>query len=658
MESGGDMRLAEMLGGGGVAGPEPPPEEAEVVVAQGETRRVLGGAMKKTVHTAAEDADARPMPEWEVVLRYRGSLVEEVGADDAPPRLGKCFDDKYWDAPATFRLTPWEAPHTFFIDMLTITNLGESATYCLEPSAAFGEEGNDALGVPKDAHVAYEVVLEGVRQFERVGKPPFDPALGGTGVFKCVAKPSETWNRPSGMDEIELRLSVKWNDAVVYSTPESTTEVFKLSDGFPSERKLQGLSMLLESMSEGETAEAKLSADVAFGAKGYEAWGVPADAPLVLMVELVTTLDVREIYGDDRKEWDVPVVKKRLSGDRKCYDRPADHGAVELHFSRVELLSVSRERVDTLYDCGDGAPRSISVVIDSEPATVAFGIELALVKSTVGERIELTVPHPAHTSACPFLEEAGGEAALYPKGAAHVRYTFTLHAMSDTGFEPYKAGIEPRDCIKMAEAKRNDGKAAFARGDTKLALHRYSKMHEYAESAGRKWTPNHSEEDRNDLNELVLVSSGNLALCHQKLKQYREGLKAIEKALKVKPLHAKSLFRRARLHAALHSYDDAVEDLKSALNLEANNKEIRAELDRVRKLRKASDDKQKKTYANMFERMEKIEAQEPGYVPPTRLERALRCIFSTYYRRIERPLKALLAMLQSKEAGGAAAPKS
>lgn len=62
----------------------------------------------------------------------------------------------------------------------------------------------------------------------------------------------------------------------------------------------------------------------------------------------------------------------------------------------------------------------------------------------------------------------------------------------------------------------------------------------------------------------------------------------------------KALYRRALAHVALHDEDAAEQDLRAALGFVPGDAAIRAELDRVRELKKAQREKEKKAFKGLF----------------------------------------------------------
>ena len=60
------------------------------------------------------------------------------------------------------------------------------------------------------------------------------------------------------------------------------------------------------------------------------------------------------------------------------------------------------------------------------------------------------------------------------------------------------------------------------------------------------------------------------------------------------------MYRRALAHVALHDEDAAEQDLRAALGFVPGDAAIRAELDRVRELKKAQREKEKKAFKKMF----------------------------------------------------------
>jgi cytochrome c-type biogenesis protein CcmH/NrfG len=74
----------------------------------------------------------------------------------------------------------------------------------------------------------------------------------------------------------------------------------------------------------------------------------------------------------------------------------------------------------------------------------------------------------------------------------------------------------------------------------------------------------------------------------------------------------KALYRRGVAYTETDQWDLAKQDLQSALELDPNNADIKAAMARLKKKIKMQDQKDKKLFCNLFDRLRKIEEKEKG----------------------------------------------
>lgn len=72
----------------------------------------------------------------------------------------------------------------------------------------------------------------------------------------------------------------------------------------------------------------------------------------------------------------------------------------------------------------------------------------------------------------------------------------------------------------------------------------------------------------------------------------------------------KALYRRVQAYIELLDLDYAETDIKKALDLDPNNKEVKLEYKRLKQKQAEQNKKEAKLYGNMFARLSKMEAAE------------------------------------------------
>ena len=76
--------------------------------------------------------------------------------------------------------------------------------------------------------------------------------------------------------------------------------------------------------------------------------------------------------------------------------------------------------------------------------------------------------------------------------------------------------------------------------------------------------------------------------------------------------NVKALFRRGQSYVATQDFIEAEFDLKAVEAEDPDNAEVKREMLRLKKARKAYNQKEKGKYKNMFAKLSKMEAKENG----------------------------------------------
>lgn len=84
----------------------------------------------------------------------------------------------------------------------------------------------------------------------------------------------------------------------------------------------------------------------------------------------------------------------------------------------------------------------------------------------------------------------------------------------------------------------------------------------------------------------------------------------MEQVLELESTNIKALYRRVQAYMELLDLDYAETDIKKALDLDPNNKEVKLEYKRLKQKQIEQNKKEAKLYGNMFARLSKLEAAE------------------------------------------------
>jgi len=158
----------------------------------------------------------------------------------------------------------------------------------------------------------------------------------------------------------------------------------------------------------------------------------------------------------------------------------------------------------------------------------------------------------------------------------------------------------PEEKIKAATKRKEEGNSHFKQGNYSKAAEQYTAAIDYFKQS---WGMNETQQkETNDINLLCLL---NLAACQLKTKDYSEAVLSCSKALDIDTNNVKALFRRGQAYSQKGDYSLAKADLQEALHHSPNSKEIRQEMDNLKKNIANYKDKQKQMYSGLFDKMSK-----------------------------------------------------
>uniref|UniRef100_A0A7S1F0W2 peptidylprolyl isomerase n=1 Tax=Noctiluca scintillans TaxID=2966 RepID=A0A7S1F0W2_NOCSC len=169
------------------------------------------------------------------------------------------------------------------------------------------------------------------------------------------------------------------------------------------------------------------------------------------------------------------------------------------------------------------------------------------------------------------------------------------------------------DQIKQAEEFKEAGNGQFKEGNYKRALASYHKVFLYVNglqiSSERSALPEESRstnvvpKDRvEDVKRLKLTTNLNMAACYLKLDDHQKCVDTCGKVLEA-GANSKAFFRRGQAYAAMKNVEGARNDFQRARELAPDDPAINAELRRLKSVAAQVDEKEKKTFGGMFDRM-------------------------------------------------------
>ncbi|KAK9500139.1 hypothetical protein O3M35_001456 [Rhynocoris fuscipes] len=280
-------------------------------------------------------------------------------------------------------------------------------------------------------------------------------------------------------------------------------------------------------------------------------------------------------------KWKIYLVKKDAGILRKPVTPGTGIGSPkELAEVEINLIGEYNGRVfderDVTFCLGEGAEKDIPP-----------GIEKALESFVKGEKSILELK-PKYG-----FGDKGHEKFGIPPGASLV-YTVTLKK-----FEQSKDVWMMTSHEKLDEAKnlKERGTQYFKNEKFETAVKLYKKALEFIDSdAGFE------DELLSDRSAVLLALHLNIAMSHLKLKNFTDAKNSCDTALEMDPNNLKALFRRGQALLQLSEPALAKKDFEKVVELEPTNKAAVAQINICIQKQKEIHTKEKKMYANMFEK--------------------------------------------------------
>lgn len=394
------------------------------------------------------------------------------------------------------------------------------------------------------------------------------------GVLKLVKREGTGTELPMTGDKVFVHYVGTLLDGTQFDSSRDRGEKFSFELG--KGQVIKAWDIGVATMRIGEICQLICKPEYAYGSAGSPP-KIPPSATLVFQVELF------DFHGEDITEDEDGGIVRRIITKGEGYSKPNEGASVEVHVEGTHEGRVFDDR-DLTFEVGDG-----------EGLDLPVGVEKALQAMEQGEE-SLFIVKPKYG-----FGNVGKPKFNIPSGAT-LQYKIRL-----TKFEKAKESWEMNTGEKLEQSViiKEKGTQYFKVGKYKQAVVQYKRIVSWLEHES-----NLVGEDEEKAKALRLAAHLNLAMCYLKLQEPSPALENCDKALELDANNEKALFRRGEALFVMKEFDLAREDFQRVIQLYPSNKAAKSQVQQCQKHIKEQHEKDKRLYANMFQKFAERDAKK------------------------------------------------
>uniref|UniRef100_A0A2K6TM18 peptidylprolyl isomerase n=1 Tax=Saimiri boliviensis boliviensis TaxID=39432 RepID=A0A2K6TM18_SAIBB len=370
------------------------------------------------------------------------------------------------------------------------------------------------------------------------------------GVLKIVKRVGHGEETPMIGDRVYVHYNGKLANGKKFDSSHDRNEPFVFSIG--KGQVIKAWDIGVATMKKGEICHLLCKPEYAYGATGSLP-KIPSNATLFFEVELL------DFKGEDLLEDGGIIRRTKRRGEG--YSNPNEGARVQIH---LEGRCGGR-----VFDCRDVA----FTVGEGEDHDIPIGIDKALEKM---QREEQSA------------------------------YQFGTQAMLAFSFNAKESWeMDTKEKLEQAAIVKEKGTVYFKGGKYVQAVIQYGKIVSWLEMEYGL-----SEKESKASESFLLAAFLNLAMCYLKLREYTKAVECCDKALGLDSANEKGLYRRGEAQLLMNEFESAKGDFEKVLEVNPQNKAARLQIFMCQKKAKEHNERDRRTYANMFKKFAEQDAKE------------------------------------------------